>query len=110
MILPGVLEAVTGASGTAPRIEGLLPSGVRPRQLTVRTLLPGMMLTAADGRPAHLTRVHHALVSLPDGEQRRPGRPRGLEARPAPADLPAGRVHLQPGHRSVLAATWARRA
>jgi hypothetical protein len=68
-----VLEGVIDASGTAPRIEALLPSGVRPRQLAVRTLLLGMMLAAADGRPAHLTRVHQALAALPDGEQRRLG-------------------------------------
>jgi hypothetical protein len=68
-----VLEGVIGASGTAPRIEALLPTGARPRQLSVRTLLLGMMLAAADGRPAHLTRVHQALVMLPEGEQRRLG-------------------------------------
>ncbi|HEX3956404.1 MAG TPA: hypothetical protein VHZ03_07200 [Trebonia sp.] len=73
MIALGVLEAVIDASGTAPRIEALLPAGVRPRQLAARTLLLGMMLTLADGRPAHLTRVHQALTSLPDGQQRRLG-------------------------------------
>ena len=73
MIALGVLEAVIDASGTAPRIEALLPAGARPRQLAVRTLLLGMMLTLADGRPAHLTRVHQALASLPEGEQRRLG-------------------------------------
>jgi hypothetical protein len=49
---------ITGAFGAAPRIEALLPIGVRARQLTVRTLLAGMCLTQADHRPAHLTRVH----------------------------------------------------
>ena len=73
MIALGVLEAVVDASGTAPRIEALLPAGARPRQLAVRTLLLGMMLTLADGRPAHLTRVHQALAALPDGDQRRLG-------------------------------------
>jgi hypothetical protein len=66
-------EGVLDASGIAPRAEALLPSGARARQLTVRTLLPGMMLAVADGRPAHLTRVHQALVSLPEDEQRRLG-------------------------------------
>jgi hypothetical protein len=66
-------EGVLDASGIAPRAEALLPSGARRRQLTVRTLLLGMMLALADGRPAHLTRVHKALVSLPEGEQRRLG-------------------------------------
>ena len=35
------LEEITGGSGVAPRIEALLPIGVRPRQLRVRTLLTG---------------------------------------------------------------------
>ncbi|HEX8005638.1 MAG TPA: hypothetical protein VF482_04330 [Trebonia sp.] len=66
-------EAVIDASGAAARIEAMLPAGVRARQLTVRTLLAGMCLAAADHRPAHLTRVHQALVSLPEDEQRRLG-------------------------------------
>ena len=56
-------EKIIDASGAAPRIEAMLPIGVRPRQLTVRTLLAGMWLAQADHRPAHLTRVHQALVS-----------------------------------------------
>src|SRR5205823_5004166 len=40
------------ASGVAPRIEGMLPAGVRRRQLSVRTLLAGMYLTQGDHRPA----------------------------------------------------------
>jgi hypothetical protein len=67
------LEEVIDASGIAPRTEDMLPVGVRARQLAVRTLLLGMMLALADGRPAHLTRVHQALVGLPEGEQRRLG-------------------------------------
>jgi hypothetical protein len=66
-------EEIIDASGAAPRIEAMLPAGVRPRQLTVRTLLAGMCLTQADHRPAHLTRVHQALTSLPEDEQRRLG-------------------------------------
>jgi hypothetical protein len=66
-------EEIIDASGVAPRIEGMLPSGVRARQLAVRTLLAGMMLALGDGRPAHLTRVHQALVSLPEADQRRLG-------------------------------------
>jgi hypothetical protein len=73
MISLAVFEAVIDASGVAPRIEALLPAGVRRRQLTVRTLLAGMCLAAADHRPAHLTRVHHALTSLPEDDQRRLG-------------------------------------
>jgi hypothetical protein len=73
MIPLPALEGVTGASGIAPRTGALLPSGARRRQLSVRTLLLGMMLALADGRPAHLTRVHRALTSLPEGGQRRLG-------------------------------------
>ena len=73
MIPLAVFEDVIDASGAAPRIEAMLPIGVRPRQLSVRTLLAGMCLAQADGRPAHLTRVHQALVSLPEDDQRRLG-------------------------------------
>jgi hypothetical protein len=73
MIPLPALEGVVDASGAAPGIEALLPSGARMRQLSVRTLLLGMMLAAADGRPAHLTRVHQALTGLPEDEQRRLG-------------------------------------
>jgi hypothetical protein len=66
-------EQIIDASGVAPRIEALLPAGVRPRQLSVRTLLAGLCLALADHRPAHLTRMHQALVSLPAGEQQRLG-------------------------------------
>jgi hypothetical protein len=68
-----VLEAVIDASGVAPRIEAVLSAGVRARQLSVRTLLAGMCLAQADGRPAHLTRVRQALISLPEDDQRRLG-------------------------------------
>ena len=73
MIPLAAFEEIIDASGVAPRIEAMLPAGVRRRQLTVRTLLAGMCLTQADGRPAHLTRVHQALVSLPGDDQRRLG-------------------------------------
>jgi hypothetical protein len=69
----GVIEDIIDASGIAPRIEAQLPHGVRRRQLTVRTLVAGMSLTVADGRPAHLTRVHQALTALPDADQERLG-------------------------------------
>ncbi len=55
------------------RIEALLPAGVRPRQLTVRTLILGMLLILADHRPAHLTRVHASLTALPEADQARLG-------------------------------------
>ena len=73
MIPLAVFEEIIDASGVAPRIEAMLPIGVRHRQLRVRTLLAGMMLCQADHRPAHLARVHQALVSLPGDDQRRLG-------------------------------------
>jgi hypothetical protein len=44
-------EDIIDASGIAPAIEDLLPRPVRERQLTARTLLIGMHLALADGRP-----------------------------------------------------------
>jgi hypothetical protein len=67
------LEQVIDTSGAAGRIEVLLPIGVRPRQLRVHTLLVGMLLAAADNRPAHLRKVHEALVKLPDADRWRLG-------------------------------------
>ena len=67
------LEEIIDASGIAPRIEALLPIGVRHRQLRVRTLLAGMLLSQAGHRPAHLTRVRDALTALPAAGQVRLG-------------------------------------
>jgi hypothetical protein len=67
------LEDIIDGSGVAPRIEVLLPAGVRSRQLRVRTLLLGMLLTVADHRPAHLTRQHKALTALAAQDQVRLG-------------------------------------
>jgi hypothetical protein len=67
------LEQVVDRAAVAERIEALLPVGVRPRQLRVRTLLIGMLLTAVDGRPAHLSRVRAALLALPEPERIRLG-------------------------------------
>jgi hypothetical protein len=67
------LERIVDRSGVAPWIEAMLPVGVRPRQLRVRTLLVGVLAVAVDGRPAHLSRVHGALTALPEAEQRRLG-------------------------------------
>ncbi len=73
MIPLALLEAVIDGSGVAPRVQALLPTGVRPRQLSIRTLLAGMCLTQADHRPAHLTRVHQVLTGLPEPDQWRLG-------------------------------------
>jgi hypothetical protein len=67
------IEEIIDASGVAPRIEALLPTGVRHRQLRVRTLLAGMLLCQAGHRPAHLTRVRDALTALPPAGQARLG-------------------------------------
>jgi hypothetical protein len=68
-----VLEEIIDASGAAPWIEAVLPTGVRARQLAVRTLLAGICLAQARGQPAHLTRVREVLTGLPEAEQRRLG-------------------------------------
>jgi len=73
MILLAALEEVIDASGAVPRIEAMLPVGVRARQLPARTLLLGMLVVLADHRPAHLSRVHRALISLPEDDQVRLG-------------------------------------
>jgi len=67
------LQAIVDASGVAERIEQMLPVGVRPRQLSVRTLLIGMLAALYDHRPAHLRRVHEALTRLPEQEKWRLG-------------------------------------
>jgi hypothetical protein len=67
------LEAIIETSGIATRIEALLPTGVRHRQLRTATLILGMMLALADRRPAHLTEVHAQLTSLPGADQVRLG-------------------------------------
>jgi hypothetical protein len=67
------LEAIIDASLVPARVEAMLPVGVRPRQLSVRTLLLGMLTALSDGRPAHLRRVHEALRSLPAQQQWRLG-------------------------------------
>jgi hypothetical protein len=66
-------ERIVDASGVASRLEALLPLGVRPRQLRVRTLLVGILLALSDGRVAHLSRVHRALLALDGTERERLG-------------------------------------
>ena len=58
------IEAVADSSGVAPLIGAFLPVGVRPRQLCVRTLVVGMLVCQAEGRPAHL-RASLRHVSIP---------------------------------------------
>jgi hypothetical protein len=54
-------------------IEQTLPTGVRHRQLRVRTLVLGILICMADCRPAHLTRVHQALCALAEDDRWRLG-------------------------------------
>ena len=68
-----VIEDIIDASGVAPAVEALLPHGARGRQLTVRTLLTGMLLVLDDRRPAFLTEAHAALIALPEPDQARLG-------------------------------------
>ncbi|MGO9909996.1 MAG: hypothetical protein ACLPQS_02365, partial [Acidimicrobiales bacterium] len=67
------LEAVVDRSLVAELIEPLMPSGGRPRQLSVRSLFVGMLMALSDERPAHLTRVHRALVGLSEPDRSRLG-------------------------------------
>jgi hypothetical protein len=68
-----VIEDIVSRSGAAGAIEQMLPPAVRGRQLKAGTLLAGMLLALADGRPAHLTKAHAALTSLPEHDQKRLG-------------------------------------
>ncbi|MGI9120208.1 MAG: hypothetical protein ACR2G7_08840 [Acidimicrobiales bacterium] len=67
------LEALVDASGVVGPLEEAMPTGGRPRQLPVRSLVLGVLLDLGDDRPAHLSRVHQALVSLPPDDQTRLG-------------------------------------
>jgi len=67
------IEDTIDTSGVAPRIEALLPAGVRHRQLQARTLLTGMLLALDDRRPAFLTEIRKALIALPETDQVRLG-------------------------------------
>jgi hypothetical protein len=68
-----VIEDTVDASAAADTLQPLLPAAARHRQLTARTLLIGMHLALAGSRPAHLTRAHQALTSLPEHDQKRLG-------------------------------------
>ena len=95
------LEDIIEASGIAPRIEALLPAGVRHRQLKASTLILGMMLTQADRRPAHLTGVHAALTALPAADQAPARRDRGLDSTArtsSPTARPSAPSASSPGH------------
>jgi len=73
---------VVDASGVAHALEAGLPHGVRARQLSARTLLVGILVALAEGRPAQLTRVHAALSGLPEADRARLGVVVGWRAGP----------------------------
>ncbi|HUZ19552.1 MAG TPA: hypothetical protein VMU75_03155 [Acidimicrobiales bacterium] len=55
-------------------LEARLPTGVRPRQCSARTLVVGMLTCLTDGhQSAHLTAVHAALFRLDERDQVRLG-------------------------------------
>ena len=68
-----LVERIIDTAGVAARIEALLPVGVRPRQLRVRTLLVGMVLAMLAGRDALLTNVLATLLEPPEADRRRLG-------------------------------------
>ena len=76
------LEQIISSSGVAARIEALLPIGVRPRQLSVRTLLAGICLTQDDGRPAPHPPNHKAKKRKPKDTQRRNAKNKELKRGP----------------------------
>lgn len=66
-------EEVVDLSGVAQLIEDMLPTMGRRRQLSVRTLLLGILIACADDRACHLTRVHQSLVGLDTRDRARLG-------------------------------------
>jgi hypothetical protein len=67
------LEAIVDRAEVCAPLEMVLPVGARRRQLSVRTLLVGILLCQADHRPAHLVRAHRALLDLSIDDQWRLG-------------------------------------
>ena len=66
-------EQIIDTSGVVPLLDRLMPAGAKPRQLTVRTLLVGYLLTARKKQPLFLTNVAENLRELPIDAQRRLG-------------------------------------
>jgi hypothetical protein len=67
------IERAIAASGVAHLLEGLMPSGGRPRQLPVRTVLLAMAFAIDEGRPAHLAAGWRTLEGLPGATRLRLG-------------------------------------
>jgi hypothetical protein len=66
-------ERTVDSSGIAETLEAALGVGSRVRQLRVRTLLVGIVLTLGRGRPAHLRAIWRTLVGLAEADQARLG-------------------------------------
>jgi hypothetical protein len=66
-------EALIDRSGVAPRIDARMPTGGRPRQLPVRTLLIGLLVNTRRGNPQMLTRVWQTLLDLDATDRSRLG-------------------------------------
>lgn len=67
------VEQLIDTSGLVEVLEPLLPTGGRPRDLSLRTLLVGLGLTAASNTNLYVTTLHQVLLSLPAPTQRRLG-------------------------------------
>jgi hypothetical protein len=68
-----VAENLIDTSGVVPILDSLMPTGVKRRQLSVRTVLLGFLLTARKKQPLYLTNVIENLRELPVDVQRRLG-------------------------------------
>lgn len=71
--LCGDVEACIDASGVAELLEGLLPRGGRPREISVRTFLVGMLLAVRAGMAPHIEKARWVLSELPAPTRRRLG-------------------------------------
>lgn len=67
------VEKLIDSSGIVEVLEPLLPAGGRHRDLSLRTLLVGLGLTAAGNSSLYLKTVHAILLALPVGTRRRLG-------------------------------------
>lgn len=66
-------EELVDRSGVVEVFEPLLPTGGRPRDLSLRTLLVGIALTAAANGPLYVNRLHQVLLALHPRTQARLG-------------------------------------
>ena len=99
MIRLPALEEITDPSGIAPRIEPCCPPACAPASCPSAPCCSGMCLTAGrpPARPPHPRPpgTGHPARGRPAAARR----DRGLEGRPAPADIPPDRADLRPRHR-----------